>query len=507
MYDLVHNHFQKILWIVIFSGLTVLTGCVSSPQGEPSPRPDSPESEEVQAGNPGAPAEDRDAPRRSAESDSETDIETDADSEAGTAPDADGSDVSDDAPGPRERPGRRAPWVEPVLPEFTQEAAIEALLAEMSLRQRIGQMIMPGVVRDSEGNAVRAMNAELTATIEEIQPGGIVLFGPNIATAEQVRRLVGDMQSVSSLPLMISVDQEGGIVRRVVPREGMPATEIPPARAVGRLADPALAYELGRVMGRELRSLGITMNFAPVGDVQTNPDNPVIGSRSYGSDPQEVAEMVGATVRGLQAEGVSAVVKHFPGHGDTVQDSHEEAAAVPHDMARLQRVELVPFRRGIEAGADGVMIGHIAVPEVSGSPVPATLDAVLVEGILRERLGFDRLVITDSLIMDGLTRYFDADTIAVRAVQAGADILLLPASPSGAVRALEAAVDAGEISRERIDRSVRRILRAKFARGLLVVSHESREAIAAEELVPREVVMGTQEHRTLVEIIQHGERP
>lgn len=505
MYDLVHNHFQKILWIVIFSGLIVLTGCVSSPEAESTRRRDSPESEEVPAGDRGATAEDRDAPRRSAESESQS--KADSEGADGTSRDAGDFNASEDASAPRERSGRRTPSGDPVLPEFTQDTAIESLLAEMSLRQRIGQMIMPGVVRDSEGNAVRAMNAELTAMIEEIQPGGIVLFGPNIATAEQVRRFVGEMQSVSSLPLTISVDQEGGIVRRVVPREGMPATEIPSARAVGRLADPGLAYELGRVMGRELRSLGITMNFAPVGDVQTNPDNPVIGSRSYGSDPQEVAEMVGATVRGLQAEGVSAVVKHFPGHGDTVQDSHEEAATVAHDMARLQRIELVPFQRGIEAGADGVMIGHIAVPEVSGSPVPATLDAILVEGILRERLGFDRLVITDSLIMEGLTRYFDAETIAVRAVQAGADMLLLPASPSGTVRALEAAVDAGEISRERIDQSVRRILRAKFARGLLVVSQEAREAVAAEDLVPREVVMGTEEHRSLVEIIQQGERP
>ncbi|MFW5694686.1 MAG: glycoside hydrolase family 3 protein [Alkalispirochaeta sp.] len=419
---------------------------------------------------------------------------------------------------PDSRGGAESPEVAAVPPlrevprdtervERTPESAVEALLSGMSLRERIGQMIMVGLTHDDRGNPLHEINDTLATLIGEVQPGGFALFGPNIDGVDQVRQLVRSMHAVSPVPLLIAVDQEGGMVRRVVPQERMPATDIPPARAVGRLGDPTVAYELGRVIGRELRSLGITMNFAPVADVQTNLENPVIGSRAYGTDPDEVADMVAATVRGLQSEGVSAVVKHFPGHGDTVQDSHDEAATVAHDWARLEEIELVPFRRGIEAGTDAVMIGHIAVPHVSGSSVPATLDAVLVEGILRERLGFDGLIVTDSLVMDGLTRYFDADTIAVRAVQAGADILLLPADPGGAIAAIEAAVEGGDITQERINRSVRRILHAKLRRELLVVSQDADEAVAAEELVPQEVVMGTEDHRGLVETIREGERP
>ncbi|MFW5826818.1 MAG: glycoside hydrolase family 3 protein [Alkalispirochaeta sp.] len=485
-----------------------MSGCASAPEGEPARQGGAAEAERTTRDEPFS--EDDRLEQSEADRSDDDGAGSDRTDDPRTDDDRTGSDQTEregsDSPGPRSQPQPPGDSANPERSNLTADAAIENLIASMTLRQRIGQMIMPGLTHDGRGRPVQEMEGALSAVIGDIEPGGIVLFGPNIATADQVRQLVRSMHEESSVPLLIAVDQEGGVVRRVVPQEGMPATEIPPARAVGRLGDPLLAYELGRVMGRELRSLGITMNFAPVADVQTNLDNPVIGSRAYGSDPELVAEMVAATVRGLQAEGVSAVVKHFPGHGDTMQDSHEEAATVAHDLARLQEIELVPFRQGIEAGADGVMIGHIAVPEVSGSPVPATLEAVLVEGLLRERLGFEGLIVTDSLVMDGLTRYFNAETIAVQAVRAGADILLLPGNPESALAAIESAVATGEISRERIDASVRRVLQTKLDRGLLEVSQEEQGIIVSDELVPRKIIMGTDEHRSLVEIIRQGDR-
>ena len=245
-------------------------------------------------------------------------------------------------------------------------------------------------------------------------------------------------------------------------------------------------------------------------DVFTNPANPVLGSRTFGSDVDTVNDMVAATVEGMQREDVSAVLKHFPGHGDTVQDSHEEAAEVRHDLQRLLDVELQPFSAGIDAGTDGVMIGHIAAPRVTGTTVPATLEPMLVTGLLRERMGFDGVIVTDSLTMAGLTRYFDDDEIAVRAVSAGVDILLRPAQPRRASEALIGAVERGVITEARIDQSVRRILRVKFRRGLLIAEPADGTRAArsggmlwrpASRFVPTQIVLGVPEHRAVVEEI------
>jgi len=365
-------------------------------------------------------------------------------------------------------------------PETTVDTTIDAIIASMTARQLIGQLLMPAYIYDGRGQPVTSMVPELQALIEEVAPGGFLLFGENIRTPEQVRALVADVQAVAAIPMLIAIDQEGGVVRRLVPSEVMPATAIPAAGRVGRSGDTDLAYELATVIARELRSLGVTLNLAPVADVATNPGNPVIGSRAYGSDPEEVARIVAATVDGLQSNGVSAALKHFPGHGDTMEDSHVAMAVLPHGIDRLRAVELVPFARGIAAGSDAVMTGHISVPELTGSDEPATLSRRITYDLLREDLGFDGIVITDALTMAGLTRYFTAEEIPVRALEAGADVLLRPADARRAADVITRAVSDGSIPIERIEASVRRILRLKIRRGLIVPPVPAGSAVSGD---------------------------
>ena len=409
-----------------------------------------------------------------------------------------------------------------VLSQLTPRRAVDAraftvnrMLERMTLEEQIGQMIMPGLLYDRRGRTVQAMDEELRALIREVKPGGFVLFGPNIATPEQVRALVVALQAESRVPMIIATDQEGGVVRRIPSNAVMPATSIPAARTIGRTSDLDLAYQIARVNARELRSLGITLNFAPVADVFTNPQNPIVGSRAFGTEAVAVAEMVEATVRGFQDEGVSASLKHFPGHGDTLEDSHEEATSVPHGIERLRAVELIPFERGIRAGADTVMIGHIGAPSVSGSSLPATLDRQIVTTLLREQLGFEGVIVTDSLIMAGITRYYGERAIVVGAVRAGADILLRPARPAAAVQYLLDAVERGELSRERIAESVRRILLLKMERGLIApptveagtlgfrrVEQPGALYSIPQYYVPPEHRLGLPEHRRLAEEVR-----
>ncbi|MFP4152592.1 MAG: glycoside hydrolase family 3 protein [Alkalispirochaeta sp.] len=371
---------------------------------------------------------------------------------------------------PTERSGRQdSPERLPEeRPEVTVDATIDAIIASMTRRQLIGQLLMPAFIYDRRGQPVTSMGPELQSFIEDVEPGGVLLFAENIRSPEQVRTLVAEMQRVAGIPLLVAVDQEGGVVRRLVPTEAMPATAIPAAGRVGRSGDADLAYELAGVIARELRSLGITVNLAPVADVATNPENTVIGSRAYGSDPEEVARIVAATVEGLQTNGVSAALKHFPGHGDTMEDSHVAMAVFPHGIDRLRMVELVPFSRGIAAGSDAVMTGHISVPELTGADEPATLSRAITTDLLRDDLGFDGVVITDALTMAGLTRYFSAEEIPVRALEAGADLLLRPVDARFAADVIARAVADGALPMERVEASVRRILHLKIRRGLIV---------------------------------------
>ena len=338
-------------------------------------------------------------------------------------------------------------------------------LARMTLEQRVGQVFMLGF----DGLAV---DAATRALVHGLHLGGVTLFGRNIASGRQAAELTAQLQSIADpVPLFVAVDQEGGLVVRVT----RGATIFPGNMALGATGDPALARRVAAAQARELLAMGINMNLAPVLDVNTNPLNPVIGVRSFGADVSRVCAFGIQTIHGLQATGVSAVAKHFPGHGDTAVDSHRDLPVVAHSLERLRAVELVPFRAAVQAGVDGIMTAHLGLPAVEPrAELPATLSRNVLTGLLREQLSFRGLILTDALDMAAIARDRPAAEAAVEAFAAGAD-LLLSAGITAAERArladgpaaLLAAVRAGRVDGARLDASVVRVLEAKARRGLL----------------------------------------
>ena len=375
-----------------------------------------------------------------------------------------------------------------VTPAYRAKPSREALkwadeqLKGMTLEQKAGQLISVGV------NA-RFLNQssdefkELRRQVEQNHVGGIILFrGPVYESVHLVNR----MQRLAKLPLLISADLEAGSGMRFED-----TTNLPWNMAVGATGDPAFARRQGELTAREARALGVHHVFAPVADVNNNAANPVINVRSFGEDPAEVARFVAAFVEGAQNAGVIATAKHFPGHGDTAVDSHRGLPVIDVARARLDSVELVPFRAAIKAGVGSVMTAHIGLPQIDPTQVtalpreaivrptyaerevfvenavlPGTLSPVVTTKLLRQDLDFDGLVVTDALDMSGLTIYFKQDEAGVRAVLAGADMLLKPAEPDSILRGLVEAVKGGRLTEKRIEESARRILAAKYDLGL-----------------------------------------
>lgn len=340
-------------------------------------------------------------------------------------------------------------------------------LSTLSIEKKIGQLIFINARKVSNGKEFTEVNEELSERIRLIQPGGVLLFGGNLNTIPQSVKLIEDMQSLSSVPLFIGSDIEGGPVNRLRASDAMHATELPSNGIIGKSGDLEKAALKAQVIGKEMYALGINMNFAPVADIHSNPSNRVIGNRSFGSDPAEVSKMVEASVISQRNEGVAAVLKHFPGHGDTFADSHLGSVSVEHNEERLKKVELVPFLAGIDAGADGIMTAHIQVPQVTGDHLPATLSPQILTGLLREKLAFDGLIITDSMGMGAITKHWGAGEAAFLAVQAGVDIILNPALALDAYEYLLKEYEEGRLSQERVDQSVYRIIRSKMDLGIM----------------------------------------
>jgi beta-N-acetylhexosaminidase len=287
---------------------------------------------------------------------------------------------------------------------------------------------------------------------------GVILFGRNVEDAEQVAALVAALKTAAGRPLLVSVDQEGGRVARLRSAQGF--TELPPMRALGDANDEDLALAAGALLGAELRAVGIDQDYAPVVDVDTNPANPVIGDRSFSRDPDAVGRLGAALAQGLQSAGVAACAKHFPGHGDTTEDSHTHLPRLPHALERLERVELAPFRALARAGVASVMTAHV-VFEALDPARPATLSAPVMR-LLRERVGFDGCAISDDLEMKAVAEHFQLEEAAPGAVAAGVDALLVCHRADVQHRAIDlvrAAVERGEVTRERIAEARARIAR------------------------------------------------
>ncbi|HSN14432.1 MAG TPA: beta-N-acetylhexosaminidase [Anaeromyxobacteraceae bacterium] len=287
---------------------------------------------------------------------------------------------------------------------------------------------------------------------------GVVLFGRNVVDAAQVAGLVADLKRAAGRPLLVSIDQEGGRVARLRSPQGF--TELPPMRALGDSGDEALAREVGALLGRELRAVGIDQDYAPVVDVDTNPANPVIGDRALSRDAAEVGRLGAAIARGLQSEGVAACAKHFPGHGDTSQDSHKDLPRLPHARERLSRVELLPFRALARAGVASVMTAHV-VFEALDARRPATLSPEVMR-LLRDEVGFDGCALSDDLEMRAVAEHFPLEEAAPGALAAGVDGLLVCHSAGVQHRAVDlvrAAVEDGRVARERLREARTRIAR------------------------------------------------
>jgi beta-N-acetylhexosaminidase len=339
------------------------------------------------------------------------------------------------------------------------------LLDGMTLEQRIGQLFMVQLYGDQLTGVGRDF-------LTRYQPGGVVLIGDNAGTPAAVAALVNDFQAMitgaGGKPLFIAIDQEPGPIQRL--RDGF--TQFPTPALITATGDPQLAFEVGAAMAAELRAVGINMNLAPVADLETNPTNPIIVRRSFGSDPAQVSPMVAAYAQGLQSGGVLAVAKHFPGHGASASDSHVELPVIDLPRDWLEQVELAPFRAAVNGGGEAVMMAHIWYPALEPTPeLPASLSPAIITGLLRHEMGFDGLILTDALDMDAIdTRYSYAEAVQM-AIEAGVDIVLSahigPSTQIEAIESLAAAVRAGELSEARINESARRILEAKARFGLL----------------------------------------
>lgn len=329
---------------------------------------------------------------------------------------------------------------------------------QLTLKEKIGQLFMCGFEGYEPTEGIERL-------VKEYGLGGIIYFRRNLKDAMQVKGLSRKLQAASSLPLFVAIDQEGGMVVRL--EEGV--TVMPGAMAQGAAADEALTREAAELSGAELRNIGINMNFAPCLDVNNNPLNPVIGVRSYGEDPA-LASLLGlAAIEGYKAGGVSAVAKHFPGHGDTSTDSHQELPVVPHGVDRLNEVELVPFRAAIAQGVDAIMTAHVVFPAFEPDEVPATLSRKILTGLLRDQLGFGGVIVTDCLEMNAISETIGVARGSVEAIKAGADLVLVSHRLERQIAALEAvheAVMTGEIPESRIDEAARRIWTLKQLRGL-----------------------------------------
>ncbi|PTL37621.1 beta-N-acetylhexosaminidase [Alkalicoccus saliphilus] len=369
---------------------------------------------------------------------------------------------------------------------------------EMSTEEKIGQMLMPDF-RNWDGEGVTEMLPEIEKLVEEYHLGGVILFAENVVTTEQTAELVADYQEAADkFGLLMTIDQEGGIVTRL-----QSGTDFPGNMALGAAGSEELAYDTGFAIGSELESLGINMNLAPVLDVNNNPDNPVIGVRSFSEDPDLTGSLGVSYTEGLQDTGVAATAKHFPGHGDTDVDSHLGLPEVPHDLDRLLEVELNPFQQAMDADIDAIMTAHVTFPQIDDTQViseqtgeeialPATLSRTVLTELMREQMEYEGLIITDAMNMQAISDHFGPVDAAVRTVEAGSDIVLMPVGLEEVAEGLMDAVEDGTITEERLEASVERILTLKVNRGII---KEETPQSTEEKIANAQNVVGAEAHQ------------
>lgn len=397
----------------------------------------------------------------------------------------------------------------------TKDKKIEDKIFKMTLDEKIGQMLMLEFRHWEDENGelqeVTELNEDIKNAIVKYKVGGVILFAENVRDTEQTTKLTHNIQKAAVEngldPLLISIDQEGGIVVRLGT-----GTSLPGNMALGATRDKELAYQYGKIIADEIKALGINVNLAPVMDTNNNPNNPVIGLRSISSDPKLVGELGSEVVKGLQDQGVSAAIKHFPGHGDTATDSHLGLPVVDKSFEEVEKLELVPFRKAANEGVDMIMTAHISYPQLEkdtaiskkdGSTVgiPATLSDDILTGIIREKMHYDGIVITDAMKMQAIADHFGEEDAVVMAIKAGVDIPLMPAllqknedllKLDNIIGRIKNEIDLGNISENEIDNSVYRILELKQKRGILDLNQYK---VPLEEKIEKALkVVGNKEH-------------
>lgn len=338
------------------------------------------------------------------------------------------------------------------------------VLGKMSLREKVGQLfiVRPEALAENSNAetapATDRVDDAVISRIEEYPVGGIALFSRNITSAEQLPMFISDLQSSSKYPLFIAVDEEGGRVARIANSDFFNVASYKSMEDIGKSGDASKAEEVGRQIGSYLKELGFNLDFAPVADTNTNPQNIVIGDRSYGSDPALVARMVSAQLDGMHDSGIMGTLKHFPGHGDTKDDTHSGYVSIEKTWDELKECELVPFISALDK-ADTIMVSHITVTSVD--KLPSSLSYEIITRKLRNELGYNGVIITDSMAMGAVADSYTSDIAAVMAVKAGADIILMPESLEKSFNAVLNAVNSGEISISRIEESAERVLTLK----------------------------------------------
>lgn len=344
------------------------------------------------------------------------------------------------------------PKEDPITEKVT--AQIEAL----TLEEKIAQMLIVSFSNQK-------MDEELSEIIAK-QPGGIILFKENITTFQDTKTLISNIKNQSKIVPFISIDQEGGKVERITNLPDKNVPNIPSMWDVGERNDEDYAYQIGKTIGQELQEFGINMNFAPVLDIVSNKNNKVIGNRSFGSNSLTVTKMGLKVAQGLKDNNIIPVFKHFPGHGSTITDSHYDLPVLNKTKEELLNSDIIPFKNAIDESAEVIMVGHLAVPNITNNNIPASLSKEIITNLLKQELGYEGLVITDALNMKAITKIYSEKEIYELAINAGVDILLMPASIESAISNIKESINEGTIAEEKINESVRKILSLKYRHNL-----------------------------------------
>ena len=356
-----------------------------------------------------------------------------------------------------------------------EDAAYASLeyLKLMSNEEKVGQLFTVNLEQLDDTKGDYYEHKKITKTMKEnlqkYPVGGVILFSRNIWNRKQTKKLIRKLQKNAALPMFISVDEEGGDVARIGNNPKMKTDTFPTMEEIGKTEDADYVYYMASTIARQIGELGFNVDFAPVADVKTSEMNSEIGTRSFGGDPQKVAEFVSAYVKGLESENICSTLKHFPGQGSSSGDTHQGSVDIDSSISKLRKIDFVPFVSGIEAGADFVMVSHISVSRVTETSEPASVSKLIMTTILREELDYSGLIVTDAFDMACITDKYSAAEAAVKSFHAGADIILMPQDLPEAYDAILSKVESGKISEKRLNDTVQRILKLKFQKGIMTL--------------------------------------